>query len=150
MKHRAYWIVAGGLLIDQISKSWANHALSFIEPVKGIDSVLLFQLVHNYGAAYGVFQNQRGFLIVFSLFILAILLGFRRFWVSSKWSNMGHAFLISGTVGNLIDRVCHGYVIDFIYIHIFPVFNIADVMIDMGIICFILDIFVKKSESYVD
>ena len=57
------------------------------------------------------------------------------------------SLILGGAVGNLIDRIWLGYVVDFIDIRIFPVFNLADIFINIGVICFIIDIFNSKNET---
>ena len=125
--------------VDQWLKWWATHHLSFYAGVKIVPGWLDFQLVHNYGAAYGIFQNQRLFLVVFSVLVLALCIRFSHLIVTSEWSRWGLVFLVGGAIGNLIDRLLSGFVIDFINIHIIPVFNIADMCINIGIGCFFVE-----------
>ncbi len=104
-----------------------------------IPNVLDFQLVYNYGAAYGIFQNQRIALIGVSIAVLIACWVFRHMIITSRWSMVGVVILVGGAIGNLMDRVVHGFVIDFINIHIIPVFNVADMCINLGIGCFIVE-----------
>lgn len=133
-----------GFLIDQVSKFFAQLSLSFYEPVVVIPHALILQLVHNYGAAYGILQNQRWLLIAIGFLVLGTIYKYRKDLVSSAWSQWGLTFLLIGSCGNIFDRVLRGYVVDFIYIYIFPVFNVADVCIDIGIGLFLIELFLLK------
>lgn len=132
---RRCWVLVFicGVVVDQMLKSWASSALDFISEKVVISGVLSFQLVHNYGAAYGIFQNQKVFLILVSVGFIVFSLVFRRLLVSSVWSEWGIVFIYIGAIGNLWDRVVLGYVVDFINIYILPVFNIADICINIGV-----------------
>ena len=127
-----------GLLIDQVTKYWAESTLSFYV-AKPVTSFLSFQLVHNYGAAYGIFQNQRVFLLLVSLMVGVVCLMWLKRADNSFWMTLGLAFILIGAWGNFLDRLLLGYVIDFIDIRIFPVFNVADMSIDAGIACLVMD-----------
>jgi signal peptidase II len=135
-----------GLLADQITKYLAELHLSFYAPIRLIPKALTLQLVHNYGAAYGILQNQRVLLLSISIFVLIFCYIFRNKIATTKYSRLGLSFLFIGTLGNFIDRLVIGYVIDFIYIYIVPVFNLADVCIDIGIVFLIIDIFFPKKK----
>lgn len=147
IKQKPIWIcVFIGLLIDQVSKVVANSVL-VDRSVSIISDKILFQLVHNYGAAYGILQNQRWFLLTVSLIvIIGSVLG-SRYLIQSAWSRVGLSFLMIGALGNFIDRLRLGYVIDFIDITVFPVFNVADVCIDVAIILFLIELWVKPNDS---
>lgn len=136
-----------GVLIDQASKHIAQNTLSFFKGLHAIPNILNFQLVHNYGAAYGILQHQRLFLLLVSLAVIIFSVLFTKKIATSTAAKYGLLFLLIGTVGNFIDRLLFGYVIDFIDIHIFPVFNIADISINIGIGFFILDIFLQKNDD---
>ena len=84
-----------------------------------IPNILEFQLVHNYGAAYGILQNQRIFLCTVSLVVIIGCILFRDKIATTKVAQYGVIFLLIGSMGNCIDRLLFGYVIDFINIHIF-------------------------------
>ncbi|RAP37285.1 signal peptidase II [Candidatus Marinamargulisbacteria bacterium SCGC AAA071-K20] len=132
-------IVILGILIDQYTKILANKTLSFFLPKVIIPKLLSFHLVHNYGAAYGILQGQRTFLLTVSVLVIFICVVFSRVIATSRWSKLGLSFLLIGAVGNFLDRAFLGYVIDFVDIKIFPVFNIADICIDIGIGFFVLE-----------
>jgi signal peptidase II len=136
-----------GVLIDQITKHIAQSSLSFFKGVPIIPNILNFQLVHNYGAAYGILQNQRLFLLLVSAAVVIFCFIFAKKIITSWAALYGLLFLLIGTIGNFIDRVLFGYVIDFIDIGIFPVFNIADICINIGIGFFILDMFIQNNDS---
>jgi signal peptidase II len=139
-------IIIVGILLDQFTKYFAQQTLSMFRPLK-VGLGLSLQLVHNYGAAYGIFQNQRYFLLLISGIVILFLIFFWRKLGSSVFTETGVAFLFAGTIGNFLDRLYLGYVIDFIDIQIFPVFNFADIFIDIGIACLIIDmLFPAKKE----
>ena len=143
-------LLVGGLLLDQVSKWIANNHLSFFKGKVIIPNILEFQLVHNYGAAYGILQNQRIFLCTVSLVVIIGCILFRDKIATTKVAQYGVIFLLIGSMGNCIDRLLFGYVIDFINIHIFPVFNVADMAIDIGILCLLYDTFWPPKEQQSD
>ena len=107
---------------------------------------LLFKLdfVKNYGAAFNIFSGSRIFLSLISILfsILLIYLIFRKNTLNS-FDLYSYSFILGGTIGNGIDRIYKGFVIDFINLNIinFPVFNIADISINIGFIFLLYNIF---------
>ena len=130
------------VLIDQFTKylMFYNNKL-FINK-----DFLLFKLdfVKNYGAAFNIFSGSRIFLsfisIIFS--ILLIYLIFKKNIINS-FDLYSYSFILGGTIGNGIDRILKGFVIDFINLNFinFPVFNIADISINIGFIFLLYNIF---------
>ena len=110
---------------------------------------LLFRLafVKNYGAAFNVFSGNRIFLscisIIFSILLIYLILKKNNLNANDLYS---YSFILGGTIGNGIDRILKGYVIDFINLNIinFPVFNIADISINIGFIFLLYGIFKNK------
>lgn len=135
-----------GVLIDQLTKHLADRFLGYYVPWTIIPGFLDFQLVHNYGAAYGIFEHQRLFLAIISATVFCVCFLFRYEIGNTRLARIGLCFLLMGTFGNLIDRVHLGYIVDFINIHIFPVFNIADILINAGIVCFLIDLIHYRDE----
>ncbi len=110
---------------------------------------LLFRLdfVKNYGAAFNIFSGSRIFLSLISIFfsILLIYLIFRKN-TFNLFELYSYSFILGGTIGNGIDRIYKGFVVDFINLNIinFPVFNIADISINIGFIFLLYNIFKNK------
>jgi len=110
---------------------------------------LLFRLdfVKNYGAAFNLFNGNRIFLslisIIFSILLIYLIL---RKNTLNKFDLLAYSFILGGTIGNGIDRTLRGFVIDFINLNIinFPVFNIADISINIGFIFLLYRIFKNK------
>ena len=130
------------VLIDQYTKYliFYNHKI-FLNK-----DFLLFKLdfVKNYGAAFNIFSGSRVFLSLISIFfsILIIYLMFRKNTLNSL-DLYSYSFILGGTIGNGIDRIYRGFVVDFINLNIinFPVFNIADISINIGFIFLLYNIF---------
>ena len=107
---------------------------------------LLFKLdfVKNYGAAFNILSGSRVFLSLISIIfsILLIYLIFRKNTLNS-FDLYSYSFILAGTIGNGIDRIYRGFVVDFINLNIinFPVFNIADTCINIGFIILLYNIF---------
>ncbi|MFA6072832.1 MAG: signal peptidase II [Candidatus Woesearchaeota archaeon] len=124
------------IFLDQILKNYfTNHSYYF--------SFFSLHLVKNTGMSFGWFQGATIFMIIISFIFLVLLWFFRSEFIESK---LGLVFLIAGTIGNLIDRVFRGYVIDFVDLQWFPVFNLSDTLITFGTICFIW-IFIKDLKN---
>ncbi len=92
---------------------------------------LIFKLTStkNYGAAFGLFQGYRWLFIAAALIVIFMIFKFR-----NKFNSLALGFLLGGTLGNLIDRVFYGYVIDFIDVGFWPSFNTADLFSTLGVI----------------
>ena len=133
------------ILIDQFSKYliFYNHKILINK------DFVLFKLdfVKNYGAAFNIFSGNRIFLcsisIIFS--ILLIYLIFRKNTLN-LFEYLSYSYILGGTIGNGIDRIINGFVIDFINLNFinFPVFNIADISINIGFIFLFYSILKNK------
>ncbi|MGI6264027.1 MAG: signal peptidase II [Acutalibacteraceae bacterium] len=133
------WFVlaAGALLVglDQLTKWWAITALTE-KPVVLIDGVLELRYSENTGAAWGIFSGARWPLIVLTVALLGVVIWVllsRRF-RSYRLANIAACLIMGGGIGNLIDRIFRGYVVDFIYVKLidFPIFNVADCGVVIG------------------
>ena len=132
------------IIIDQITKYFISvNNKSLINK-----DLILFSLdyVKNFGAAFNLFNGSRIFLsmlsIIVTIFIIYIFLNNNNI---SKIDLLSYSFILGGTIGNGIDRLTKGYVIDFINLNFinFPVFNVADISINIGVI-FIAYSFIKN------
>ena len=130
------------VLIDQFSK----YLISYNNKLFINKDFLLFKLdfVKNYGAAFNLFRGSRIFLslisIIFSLLLIYLIL---RKNTLNQFDLVSYSFILGGTIGNGIDRILKGFVIDFINLNFinFPVFNIADISINIGFIFLLYNIF---------
>ena len=152
-KSRSLKVLAYSLyivLLDQVSKFLVLSTLGFERSKNIIPNLLNFTLVKNKGAAFSLFSNSTNILtitsILASLLLITIIL---KSPPRSFWNLTGLAYLLGGTVGNGIDRFFKGYVLDFLELVPinFPIFNVADVSINIAIICFIIDIIKTKDKS---
>jgi len=130
------------VLIDQFTK----YLIFYNKKLLINKDFLLFKLdfVKNYGAAFNIFSGSRVFLSLISVFfsILLIYLIFRKNTLNSL-DLYSYSFILGGTIGNGIDRIYRGFVVDFINLNIinFPLFNIADISINIGFIILLYNIF---------
>ena len=133
------------ILLDQLTKIFVfiNY-----EKVMNKDFILFrLDLVKNYGAAFNIFSGNRIFLssvsIIFSILLIYIILSKNTLKI---FDLLSYCFILGGTIGNGLDRILKGFVIDFInlnYIN-FPVFNIADISINIGFIFLFYSILKNK------
>lgn len=139
------------LLLDQISKNLARGSLRLGESVPVIKNFFHLSLVYNTGAAFGLFRNQTIFFIsAAGVAIIAIVrtLKFKIFYSHDfKLETISLVLILSGAIGNLIDRLRFGYVVDFIDFRVWPVFNIADSSITIGACLLILSLLKSPSKN---
>ena len=111
-----------------------------------IDKVLSFTYVENYGAAWGIFNKYDILLkILIPIFILVIIV----FLIKSKptkFETLAGSLVIGGAIGNYIDRLIRGYVVDFIDFKFWPVFNFADICIVVGCIMLVIS-FIRRENN---
>ena len=148
IQKRYYFLILSSfiIIIDQITKySMLRNYKTFINK----DFIFFkLDLVKNYGAAFNIFSGSRIFLSMISIIISIILLSL----IVKKYTTnildlYSYSFMLGGTIGNGIDRIYRGFVIDFINLNFinFPVFNIADITINIGFILIIYSIFKNNS-----
>ena len=133
-------------ILDQISKIYIN--LNFNRLLNKDIFILTIEYVRNYGAAFNLFSGSRlflSFISVISTFILFYFIFIRENKLINKY---GLSFILAGSIGNGIDRILNGYVIDFIKIKSidFPVFNIADIAINIGVLILMISYFRYKNK----
>ena len=149
-------IIAVALLtgFDQWTKFLAVENLKGKADIPLIPNVLYFQYLENRGAAFGIFQDQKIFLILLtSLILIGVCYVLWKIPAYKKYIYLKVLcfFITAGGIGNLIDRVRLDYVIDFIYFAPidFPVFNVADIYVSVGMIfLFIVVLFYYKDEDF--
>lgn len=137
------------ILIDQITKIWAVKALRLGGPIKIWTNVLHLHYISNYGAAWGIFSGKQAFLIILtSIIIIAMFIYMFKLPKNQfgYWAKISFILIISGAIGNLIDRVTLGYVRDFIYFALidFPIFNVADMLVVIGVALMMITLFCAK------
>lgn len=141
------------VVIDQLSKWWAVIALKDGKSIKLIEGFLRFYYVENRGAAFGILQDKIWFLVIVTvlMFIILAYIFFKNKNIT-KLSKISLVLIGGGALGNFIDRVKIGYVVDFIdvrfgNIYDFPVFNLADSFVVCGTFILIILILMNKFEK---
>lgn len=141
------------ILIDQLSKFFALQYLSSQESASLIPKVLDLTLVRNPGIAFGLFSNYTSVLftvITISLVFLFLIVNrshntpSERTPVADRWAL---SLILGGAIGNWIDRLRFGAVIDFIDFRIWPVFNIADIAITTGVCLYFFRVLMSKGKT---
>lgn len=121
------------LLIDQLTKILVLKYLKSIGSLPIIKNIIHFTYVENRGAAFGILQNQRLFFIIITFIVVGfIVFYFHKKDYYPKPMMIGLSLIVGGAIGNLIDRILYGFVVDFIDFRVWPVFNMADSAIVIG------------------
>ena len=124
------------LFTDQLTKLLATQNLLLNQSAPLIKGIFHLTLIHNRGAAFGILKNQTQLFIFISILAVILIYSALRNNKHKKYSfyNISLALISAGALGNLIDRLRLGYVIDFLDFRIWPVFNVADSAITIGAI----------------
>lgn len=139
-------IIAAIIALDQYSKFLVVTKLMPIGDYSVISGLLEFTYVENRGIAFGMFQNQRWFFVVATSIIAIVVLFFIfKMYKDHVFFTICLSLIFGGAIGNIIDRIRFGYVIDFIHFNFFPpVFNIADSAVVVGAIALSIAILFTK------
>lgn len=122
------------VILDQFSKYIVVENMALGESIPIIEEVFHLTYILNPGAAFGMFAHNRLFFIAIAVVVIGIIIWARREILASPWEVKGGCGLfLGGAIGNLIDRARQGLVIDFFDFRIWPVFNIADIAICIGV-----------------
>ena len=127
--------------IDRLSKVFFAHLLSLNESIALIKGVVHFTLVHNTGIAFGLFKDCGAVFFVIPLILTGLLIYNVYYYRDREYSRtyiMAFSLILGGAIGNLIDRIFLGHVVDFIDLRVWPVFNVADSAITVGAVIILL------------
>lgn len=138
-------IVISVIFLDQLSKSLVSRLLQPNKPVIIIKNFFYLSLVHNRGAAFGILKNQLFVFVVISLFAIGLILYHLKDKNRSFLSGISLSLILGGAAGNLIDRLRFGFVVDFLDFRVWPVFNLADSAITIGVILLSWELLCKKN-----
>lgn len=144
---RWLWLSLLVILLDQATKQVAEALLTYAQPVDVLP-IFSFTLLYNKGAAFSFLSDQAGwqrwFFVLLALGVSVVLIAWlRRLKQEERWTAIALALIIGGALGNVIDRILFGQVIDFLHFHYgnhyFPAFNVADSAITVGVAVMLLD-----------
>lgn len=149
------WLSLLVFVVDQASKFWFDNNLSMYQQIVIIPDYFSWTLAYNTGAAFSFLADaagwQRWFFAAIAVVVSAVLVVWlKRLKPGETWLAVALALVLGGALGNLVDRVVFGHVVDFILLHwhqqwYFPAFNVADMAITGGAVLLALDMF--KSEK---
>jgi signal peptidase II len=139
------------VVVDRLTKVFFSNLLAPQESFPVIRNVFHFTLVHNTGIAFGMFRDN-GFVY---LFIPVIAVGlliynlyyYHKFGELDRWYIVAFSLILGGAIGNLIDRIMLGHVVDFIDFRVWPVFNVADSAITIGAVIIFFKCFPLKKKK---
>lgn len=139
------------IAIDRVSKYLAMHYCEQ-KNITLIDNALEITYLENYGGALGILSNQRFFFIFISALFITLIIFFLFALPNDKkfnGFNICLSFIIAGMTGNMLDRIIYGYVVDIIYIAKinFPVFNLSDIWISIGVLFTIVIVLFRLKEK---
>ncbi|MBI4436003.1 MAG: signal peptidase II [Candidatus Omnitrophica bacterium] len=126
-------------LLDQLSKSFVLRHMSLNQSIPVLPPIFSITLIANTGVAFGLFKEKSDLFVWVGLLVL--------FWIyqvtrhtplENRWAKVGVGLISGGALGNLLDRLRHGYVVDFLDFRVWPVFNIADSCIFIGTLLFLI------------
>lgn len=146
-----FGIAAVMVIFDQWSKALIRQNIAVgeeIYPIPFLAPFLRFTYWHNTGAAFGFFQNANTMLL-----ILSIIISVATIWYYHKAVNepliyrISIGLILAGAVGNMIDRIRFGYVTDFVAVGRFPVFNVADSCVTIGVILMLLSLLIQEQRE---
>ena len=136
------------ITIDLLVKLWAQNTLMDIGTIPIIKDVFHLTYAENRGAAFSILEGKRWFFIILTaVMLIVIALAFFKNYFKGVWGKTTLVFIFSGAVGNFIDRLMLGYVVDMFDFRLinFPVFNVADIFLTIGAIMGIIYIlFIDK------
>jgi len=132
-----YYIAILALIgLDWLTKYWIQTSMALNDTIPVIDGIFHITYIHNYGAAFSILEGKQSFLLIVTGIAMAAILGYM---VVTQVKKKSHplelwslALILAGGIGNFIDRVRFGYVVDFFDFRIWPIFNVADIAVCCG------------------
>lgn len=151
IKNFLFWLAAFiAFLLDQLTKYWVVQTFNLGQTQPLLPEIFHFTYVTNTGAAFSLLTGKVEWLRWLSLGVSVALIALACLGpILSFWDQLGYGLILGGAIGNGIDRFFLGYVVDFLDFRLinFPVFNLADVFINIGIVCLLISTFQKTPGS---
>mgnify|MGYP001104891373 CR=1 FL=1 len=136
------------LFLDQFSKYLIRQRMSLAESIPVIKSIFHITYVENTGIAFGLFPQGNSLFVIISLIIILVIVFFEgRRAIKSPLEKFSLGLILGGALGNLIDRLRFGFVIDFLDFRIWPVFNLADSGVCIGGILMVFFLLKKRASK---
>lgn len=145
---KKYFMIAGSvLLLDQLVKFVVQHKMQEGLSIPVLPGIFHITYILNPGAAFGLFEEQQWlFILVAVLLVAGVAVLFRQLLQQPPVMRFGAALLVGGALGNLIDRIRLGKVVDFLDFRIWPIFNVADIAICVGVGFILLAMFKEQGD----
>ncbi len=146
-------LIVGLVLLDQITKILVATNMTLYESIPVIPNIVSITYIHNRGAAWGMFSEHRWvFLLITAVAIIIMPIILYRYRKVHVLFSISLSMIIAGAIGNMIDRVFLGYVVDFIEATFvdFPVFNVADICVTLGALLMAFYLIVLDKTFFVD
>ena len=142
-------VIILGIVLDQIVKMAIVKNLILSEQKSVINGILSLTHLRNNGAAWSILEGQQWFFVLTTVIVLAVAIWFWLKNLSKNWYAIGLTLIISGALGNFIDRVRQGYVVDMFQLDFinFPIFNVADILLSIGFVVLFIGILIEKDEG---
>ncbi len=134
-------------ITDHLLKILVDRTMHVNQSIPVIKDILSLKSVQNRGAAFGLFWGSTTVLIIIGIAAIIAIIYFHEHVRKNAYLQIPLAFLLGGSLGNIVDRLSRWYVIDYIDFHIWPVFNYADIMINLGVFLIILHIMWHRGEE---
>lgn len=141
------WVAFVVIVVDQLTKYIASTSLDMYQPI-AVMPMFNWTLMHNPGAAFSFLANESGwqrwfFAVIAVVVSIVIFIWIKKLEQHEKWQAIALALILGGAIGNVIDRIWLGYVVDFIQVYYqqwyWPAFNIADSAISIGVAMIIIE-----------
>lgn len=148
-----YYIIAFGIIIlDQLTKWLVVRNMEVRESIPIVENIIHLTSHRNAGAAFGILQGQMWLFYVATVAVVAVIIYMIQTQLEgSRWYGTALGLILGGAIGNFIDRLLEGAVVDFIDVYIFtynfPIFNVADISLVTGVIMVIIHVFLEEKRQ---
>jgi len=141
-------IIVAGIVVDQLFKNWIVSSIPYESQKTVINGLLSLTYLKNNGAAWSILQGQQWLFNILTPIAVLVALYFLWRKNSELFYNIALSLIVAGALGNFIDRLRQGFVVDMFQLDFinFPIFNIADSMLSIGFVVLILAIILDKND----
>lgn len=134
-------------ILDQTLKILVHRFMYPNQSIPILKGILHLTYVQNKGAAFGVFSGWRGLLVLIGFIVIIVIIYINKRLKKGDFIQIPLAFILGGSLGNLIDRLFRSYVVDYLDFRFWPVFNLADIMINLGVFLVVLKILFERKKQ---